>query len=105
MTKAVSTINNRIKVINKGLRKAKKDWNRYEELRCKILKEAPRYGNIYDYSTEMDHEDQQKHDDADAKTHLAVKMEIKLKEEKDYLNGLLKGRMTKFDKYDWEYDN
>ncbi len=97
-------IDRRIKTIEKGIRQAKRDWTIHENLRRKILKEAPQYGNIYDYSTEMGHEDQEKYDNADALAHRAIKKQIHLKDEKGYLKGLIKGKMTKFDKYDWEYN-
>ncbi len=98
------TIDRRIKTIDKGLRQAKKDWNKYEDLRRKISDEAPRYGNEFDYSTTMGHEDQKKHDNAEALSHRATKKQMHLKDEKDYLKGIVKGKMTKFDIYDWEYN-
>ena len=48
--------------------------------------------------------DQEKYDNADALAHRAIKKQIHLKDEKGYLKGLIKGKMTKFDKYDWEYN-
>lgn len=98
------TINRRIKELEKGIRQAKRDWHKYEDLRRKILKEAPQYGNEFDYSTEMGHEDQEKYDRADAMVHTCGKKQMHLKEEKDYLKGIIKGKMTKFDIYDWEYN-
>jgi hypothetical protein len=97
------TIDRRIKEIDKMIRKAKRDWNKYENLRRKILDEAPRYGNEFDYSTEMGHEDQKKYDEAEEMGMKQIKKQTNLKDEKDYLKGILKGKMTKFDKYDWDY--
>jgi len=97
------TIDRRIKTIDKGIREANRDWNKYEDLRRKISDEAPQYPNEFDYSTDMGHEDQQKHDDAENLSHKATKKKMHLKEEKDYLKGILKGKMTKFDIYEWDY--
>ena len=97
------TIARRIKTIDKGIRQARKDWTIHENLRRKILKEAPQHGNEFDYSTEMGHEDQEKYDGAEYRGGLSIKKQIALKDEKKYLKGILKGKMTKFNIYDWEY--
>lgn len=103
MNYAQSTITKRLKVINKGLRQAKVEWSVAEKRRRWISSRAKRYGNEYDYSTKMGHEDQQKCDNAEYAGTKAIKKQIHLKDEKKYLEGLIKGKMTKFDIHDWEY--
>ncbi len=103
MNYAKSTIDKRLKLIRKGLRESKKEWSKANTRSVWISRHAKYWGNEYDYSTVMSSEDQEKYDRAEHRAELAIKKQIKLDEEKKYLEGLVKGRMTKFDKYNWEY--
>ena len=103
MNYAQSSIVKRLKVINRGIRDSKKEWKTANTRRVWISRHAKRYGNEFDYSTEMNHVDKQKYDNAEHAEMKAIKKQIHLKDEKKYLEGLVKGKITKFDKYDWDY--
>ncbi len=100
---ATITINDRIKEINKQHRRCKTSWKRANKDRSEAMKKYPsyedeygRWQNAYEYELE--------YKDADHRADCAIKKEIALEDERKYLRGLLKGKMTHFDKYHWEYE-
>ncbi len=103
MTRAVFTINNRIKEINKQIRKCKTSWKKANNDRSKAMKKYPSYTDEYGrwqhaYEYELEYKD------AEHRVDCAIKKEIAVVDERKYLRGLLKGKMINFDKYHWEYE-
>lgn len=95
-------IKSRIKIINNEIIKNKRVWRKTNEERSNLIQTAPTYGNEYDYSHEMGYEDKQKLNGLKNKISTVVGHQIDLKDERKYLQQLLKGVIPEFPKrYNW----
>jgi len=103
MSSVAITISDRIKEINNQIRRCKTSWKKANKDRSGAMKKYPSYTDEYGrwqnpYEYELEYKD------AEHRVDCAIKKEIAIVDERKYLRGLLKGNMTNFDKYHWEYE-
>jgi hypothetical protein len=90
MTSTETIIEERVKELNKKIRKAKREWSKLSAKRSKFIEETPTYGNEFDYSSEMNPDDKDILSGIEHQGMERIKQEITYSDEKKYLRSILR---------------
>lgn len=88
-------INQRIKELNKYKRRLKTRWHKYSKMEKELHESAPKYGNMYDYSSEYGHETIETLSVYGNKINGAISKIMKIDDERRYLQSIIRSSKDK----------